>query len=353
MSKFRHEPPLIRGKGNQRQEGPKEVESLFDIMKDGAEFQSIVGAIPRNGNLVPDLLKAVTDIEAIRKCPCICYIANVVNPEMVGIEIDFSDDLPFKEMVTSAPEANEIDVFIVTPGGIGSQVPNFVSTLRAKYRRVNFIIPYMCMSAGTLFVLSGNRIFMDSRGFIGPIDPQVRLKSGEYVPAQSVLHLLEKIKEEGNAAIAQGKNVPWHFVRLLDNMDPRQIGDAYTSSEYSIKLAKEFLIDYKFMDWVKHKSTGQAVTKEEKEAAANQISDLLCANNYWKSHSHGITRDIANREVKLYIDNVESIPGLERAVRRSWAMFSYALERAPMKKIFISGNYLLFRLVPNAGGGKS
>lgn len=336
---------MIRNQGQENINRQKEVDSLLDVMKDGAEFQSIIDIVPKNGNIMPDLYRAISEIENIRNHPCICYIANVVNPGVSGIEIDFSDDLPFKEMVTLASSDNEIDVFIATPGGIGSQIPNFVETLRTKYKRVNFIIPYMCMSAGTLFALSGNRIIMDSRGYIGPIDPQVQLKTGEYVPAQSILHLLDKIKEEGDKAIAEGRNVPWHYVRLLDNMDHRQIGEAYTSSEYSIKLAKDFLIKYKFSDWVTHKSTGAAVTHEEKEAAASKIAELLCSNSYWKSHSHGITRDVANNEVKLYIDEVETIDGLERAVRRAWAIFSYAMNRSPMRKIFISRNYALFRFV--------
>jgi len=280
----------------------------------------------------------------------LCYIANVVDPRATGIEIDFSDDLPFKELVTSAPSSAEVDVFVTTPGGIGSQVPHFVQTLRAKYQKVNFIIPYMCMSAGTLFALSGDRIFMDSRGFIGPIDPQVRLKTGEFVPAQSVLHLLNKIHEEGDRALARGESVPWHLVRLLDVMDPRQIGEAYTSSEYSIKLATEFLSKYKFSNWTNHSSDGRGVTSEERAARAFEIAGLLCSNEHWKSHSHGITRSVANSEVKLYIEGTEDISGLERAVRRAWAVFSYVLERSPIRKVFLSSNYTLLRFVPQTGG---
>lgn len=245
MGQHRHQPPLMRGQGSARPVPPmgiRQVDSLFDAMEDGREFQSIIGVIPRSGDLIPDIKRALANIEAVRGHPCICYVANVVNPQISGIEIDFSDDLPFKELVTSAPDSEEVDVYVATPGGIGSQVPQFVDALRKKYRKVNFIVPFMCMSAGTLFVLSGDEILMDLRGFIGPIDPQVRLKTGEYVPAQSVLRLLQKIKEEGDAAIAKGNNVPWHLVRLLDVMDPRQVGEAYTSSEYSIKLAKEFLL---------------------------------------------------------------------------------------------------------------
>lgn len=350
MGKPKRTTPMIRGQNKQQQNTPKEVDSLFDLMKDGCEFQSIVSLVPRNGDLVPDLKRAVSEIETVRGHPCICYVANVVNPEVNGIAIDFSDDLPFNELVTSAQVSEEVDVFIATPGGIGSQIPHFVTALRAKYKKVNFIIPYMCMSAGTLFVLSGDNIYMDARGFIGPIDPQVPLKTGEYVPAQSVLHLLDKIKEEGDLSLLKGENIPWHLVRLLDTMDHRQIGEAYTSSEYSIKIAKEFLLKYKFKNWIIHSSTSDLVTDAERETAAVEISKLLCSNDHWKSHSHGISREVANSEVKLHIECTESIPGFERAVRRSWAVFSYVLERTTIRKVFISSNFTLLRFIPIKGG---
>jgi ClpP class serine protease len=93
-------------------------------------------------------------------------------------------------------DATSVDVMVVTPGGVGQQVSQFVNALRKRFTSVEFILPYMCMSAGTLWALSGDRIWMDSRAFIGPIDPQVRSKSGEFVPAQSILILLERIRIE-------------------------------------------------------------------------------------------------------------------------------------------------------------
>ena len=334
-------PMIPQTKRAPQPKAPNKVESLLDAMQEGNEYQSIVSLVPKDGEIIPDLKRAIGNIETIRQRPCICYISNIVNTSVDQKEIDFSDDLPFKEMITTAPTNKEIDVFLVTPGGITQQVPQFVNALRLKYETINFILPYMCMSAGTLFVLSGNSIWMDQRSFIGPIDPQVKAKSGEWVPAQSILKILEIIHEEGDKQLKTGGQVPWHYVRLLDGMDHRQIGNAFTSSEYVVKMASEFLYKYKFRDWNNHLVTGAPVTDE--------IASLLGKNDHWKSHAHGIDRKTVKEVLKIKVEDIESIPGFEKSVRQLWALYYYLLERTNIRKVFMSSNYTLIRSVPNGG----
>lgn len=327
---------------------PKTVDSLLDIMKDGHEYESIVSHIPPNGQVIPDIQRAVREIQSITGRPLICYLGNVIQLGLPGTSIDFTDDLPFNEMISKIPEGTTaIDVMIVTPGGLGQQVSQFVNALRKRFETVEFILPYMCMSAGTLWALSGDRIWMDSRAFIGPIDPQVRSKSGEFVPAQSILILLEKIKAEGEIAIKNGQNPPWHLVRLIDVMDPRHVGEALTASGYSIKLATDFLNRYKFKHWITH-SNGNTVTPEERIKRASEVASKLCDNAYWKSHGHGISREAADNELKLKIVHLESDPDLQRAVRRFWALMYYLFEKTMITKCFFSDNYVLMRQVQNA-----
>src|SRR5262249_53156695 len=144
----------------------------------------------------------------------------------------------FNEMVARVgQEHREVDMFIVTPGGLAQQVSQFVNTLQSRFDTVDFIIPYMAMSAGTLWALSGDRIWMDSRAFIGPIDPQVPLKDGRFVAVQSVLILLTEIQRQGQAALTKGESPPWTLIRLIDNLDPQLLGDAIKQSSYAIALA--------------------------------------------------------------------------------------------------------------------
>ena len=47
-----------------------------------------------------------------------------------------------------------------------------VETLRHHYDIVDFVVPTHAYSAGTIFVMSGDSIYMDYYSRLGPIDPK-------------------------------------------------------------------------------------------------------------------------------------------------------------------------------------
>src|SRR5690606_38807006 len=126
------------------------------------------------------LQKCISEIESIRGRPCILYMPNIVNTKITdSISIDYTDDLPFSELVnTIPPEFKSVDVVMVTPGGDGVQAAKFVEKLRSRFEYVGIIIPDMAMSAGTIFVMSGDEIVMSKNSYIGPIDPQMQNRDG-------------------------------------------------------------------------------------------------------------------------------------------------------------------------------
>lgn len=190
-------------KGNLSKSRP--ITSLLDEMKDGQEHGSIVGCYVQVSDWVAEFRRGLKEIEDARGRPCVCYVANTIKPDQ-GISIERKDDLPFQELLRSVPkEQKDVDVLVVTPGGSGEQVAHFVNHLRSRFDTVEFLLPAEAMSAGTLWVLSGDKIWMTSSSYIGPIDPQVRSKDGQLQPAQSILHLLEVIREEGNKALSRGQ----------------------------------------------------------------------------------------------------------------------------------------------------
>lgn len=186
------------------------MDSLLDAMEDGNEYGSIVFKTPRQEmDLVSEARRALAEIESIRRRPCLCYIANVIKPS-ADAAITGLDHLPFAEMVTKVePGVREVDILLVAPGGSAEQVIQFVDALRSRFGTVEFLLPYMAMSAGTLWALSGDRIWMDQRAYLGPIDPQVVSKDGNYVPAQALLALLNEIQQKGEEALKNGQKPPW------------------------------------------------------------------------------------------------------------------------------------------------
>ncbi len=313
-------------------------------MIDGIEYGCIVGCTQNTSDLVPELRRAIAEIERVRGRRCLCYVANVVQ-DMGQTSISSADHLPFAEMVGAVPAgSDDVDVFLATSGGSGEQVTQFVEALRSRFRSVEFLVPYKAMSAGTLWALSGDRIWMDQRAFLGPIDPQVPSKDGRYVPAQALLTLQEKIQKEGQAALARGQRPDWTHLQIINSMDYRQLGAAITASEYSINMAKRFLNDFKFKGWVV-RSSGAPVSDQERADRADDIARQLCAHDRWKVHGHALTREVIKKELndKLLIDHPESIAGLERAIRRMWALCCYVFDKTATAKMILSSEYSFVR----------
>jgi serine dehydrogenase proteinase len=77
------------------------------------------------------------------------------------------------------------------------------------------------MSAGTVWALSGDEIWMDERATLGPIDPQVPGRDGRFLPAQALLALIEEIQIRGDQQIKNGANPRWTDVTILRNMDAK------------------------------------------------------------------------------------------------------------------------------------
>jgi hypothetical protein len=340
----------FRARNIPAQQGPKPnmVPSLFDAIQDGNEYGSIVGLVTSDENLSADVRRAIAQVEAIRGRRCICYVANVINPKSNDYSITASDHLPFNEMINLIPqEVRDIDVFLVTPGGTAETVIQFVDALRSRFNTVEFLLPYQAMSAGTLWALSGERIWMDRRACLGPVDPQVRSKDGSFVPAQALLTLFNEIQRQGNEALARKQDVPWAFVRLLDNMDHRQLGHALTSTRYVVDIAKQYLEMYKFRYWDVHSTSKLPVTEDEKKERAIEVSAIICDHQRWKAHGHAINRDAVYSELQIKIDKLEDINGLESAIRKLWAIFYYVFDRSPALKIMASQEYTFVRSTPH------
>lgn len=319
--------------------------SLLDLMVDGREYQSIVGKNV-SFQLDVEMKRALDEIQTIRQRPIFCYISNTLNHSLAGkvsTSIDNTDDAPFMEILRNIPvDVKAIDILLVTPGGLADTVDYFVKKLRERFDSIAFILPYMAMSAGTIFCLSGDELIMTESAYIGPIDPQVPSRGGMYVPAQSIMTLIETIKKRGEDQMKKGLKPDWTDVQILNHIDPKELGNAIIASAQSTRLVTEYLKLYKFRDWNEHSGGGE-VTPEERNARAAEIAALLCNNSVWLSHGSRITREIAVDICKLKVTYPENTEGLDRAIRRFWALMQLTLENSPIAKIYSYGDYFLFR----------
>jgi hypothetical protein len=311
-------------------------------MQDGNEFGSIVSLLPDpNVDLMDELVAGLAEIEKLRGRPCLAYVGNVVRADGLA-GVDSSDDVPFAEMVSKVPSGvTEVDVVLATNGGSAHQVSRFVNALRARFDRVAFLLPSFTMSAGTLFALSGDEIWMTSRACLGPIDPQVPSKDGRFVPAQALLLLVAELQRQGDEALKNGQGVPWTAIRIIDSIDKKELGDAISASNYSTKMAAQFLQNYKFRSWTRHKSNQAPVTAAEREEAALEIAQALASHDRWKAHGHAISREVLWDQVKLLVDHPD--PNLEKAMVRLWALCNWLFDKTNAVKFMVSGQYRFVR----------
>lgn len=193
-------------------------------------------------------------------------------------------------------------VFLNTPGGEVEAVERMVEMTRRWYAEVYFVVPNLAMSAGTIFCMSGDRIFMDYSSALGPIDPQVQSKDGRWVPALGYLDKFEEIlQKDRNNQLTQTE------FAIAQNQDLAVLRRYEQARDLSVNLLKKWLVEYKFRNWAAHRTDadkiGQPVTEDEKNLRAEQIASQLGDNNLWHSHGRMIGIETLQKLLRLEIDD--------------------------------------------------
>jgi hypothetical protein len=207
---------------------------------------------------------------------------------------------------------DRIVIFLNTPGGSAEAVERLVEIVRFNYREVYFVVPDEAMSAGTIFCMSGDKIFMDYTSSLGPIDPQVH-NGKDWVPALGCLDQVENmIKKSAAGTLTEAELV------ILQNQDLALLSRYEQAKNLTITLLKKWLVDYKFKDWTQHGTTparlGQTVTTAEKEERAAEIATLLSNNRLWHSHGRMIGIGTLTKVLKLKIEDYSTDTALRNKI---------------------------------------
>lgn len=252
----------------------------------------------------------------------------VSSPIVPGLDVRFRDAV---ESITDHKDA--MSIVVDTQGGIVEVVERMVNTLRHFYDEVYFIIPNRAMSAGTVLVMSGDRILMDHFSCLGPIDPQVE-KDGRLIPALSYLYQFDRLNEKS----LNGRLTSAEYA-LLQKLD---LGELY-QFEQAVELSKELLVkwlsEYKFKDWDVTESRGLSVTQEMKTKRAEEIAEQLSRNDYWHSHGRGITMQTLIEEIQLKIEDYSEIDTLNSLVREYFELLNDYMNREQMQSFVHTQTY--------------
>lgn len=234
----------------------------------------------------------LTTLETELEGDILCYNGSIRN----GIENEILSII--EDLVSDPEKKDKIFIILTTTGGSAFAVERYVNILRAFYNEVNFIIPDYAYSAGTIFCMSGDNIYMDYFSVLGPIDPQVPTKDGKWVAALGYLDTVnEFINKSANEMLTQAE-----FLRYRE-LDLAELKEYEQAKNLTISLLKKWLVIYKFKNWNTHSSTDEPVTPEEKQARAEEIAAKLSDNNIWKSHGRPINLNTLRDDLKLKIED--------------------------------------------------
>lgn len=257
-------------------------------------------------NIRETLKSKVLDIEAQMAGDCAFYFG----PIFPSVERNFREFL--EQLKQETPTRARLVLFLNTPGGSAEIVEKLVEIIRFHYKEVHFVVPDEAMSAGTIFCMSGDKIFMDYTSSLGPIDPQVH-NGKDWVPALGYLDQVERmIRKSGEGTLTDAELV------VLQNQDLAMLSRYEQAKNLTITLLKKWLVQFKFCDWETHGSDpsklGLPVTLFEKEARAQEIANLLSDNKLWHSHGRMIGVSTLSKLLKLKIEDYSKDPSLRPSI---------------------------------------
>jgi len=257
-------------------------------------------------------------------------VKEVLNGKLLELEGKFAADVIFymgeiqssilrgfrdviEDLKKDQPKRDRLVIVLNTSGGSAEVAEKMVDIIRAKYTEVYFVVPDFAMSAGTVFCMSGNRIYMDYSSSLGPIDPQV-WNGKQWVPAMGYLNKVEEFLEKERA----NKLTRAEFL-ILQSQDLAMLSLCEQAKALTITLLKKWLVEFKFKDWDKHRTDpakkDRVVTPEEKEQRAAEIADRLGDNRTWHSHGRMIGMETLRKELKLQIEDFAGDPSLHVLIR--------------------------------------
>lgn len=220
----------------------------------------------------------------------------------------------FRDFIEKLKNSNEstqnrLVIIMNTPGGSAETTEKMVEIIRFHYNEVYFVVPDYAMSAGTIFCMSGNKIFMDYSSSLGPIDPQI-YNGKQYVPALGYLDKVnEIIKKSGIGKMTQAEFL------LLQNIDMAMLSKCEQAKELTTTLLKKWLVEYKFQNWTRTETAKKTVTLKMKQDRATEIANDLGNNKRWHSHNRCIGVDTLQKDVKLKIEDYSHDEELRKIIR--------------------------------------
>lgn len=257
---------------------------------------------------------------------------------LFGVDDAFRNTI---EEMKGKSQRKKIAVVLTTLGGYIEVVQRMVETLRHHYDVVDFVVPNYAFSAGTVFAMSGDAIYMNYYSRLGPIDPQVEGANHTVVPALGYLQQWKRLL--GKAERGKLTTVEAQLMISGPGFDQAALYQYEQARELSIALLKQWLVKYKFKDWNHTETRNLPVTLKMKTDRAAAIAKELNKTDKWHSHGSGISMEVLQKDLNVMIDDFDSVAGLGKCVKDYYNLLTdYMEKRANTGVLHRKDKYLPF-----------
>lgn len=232
---------------------------------------------------------------------------------------------------------NSLAIVLNTPGGSAETTEKLVRIARHHYENVYFIVPDSTMSAGTIWCMSGDKIYMDYSSALGPIDPQVH-NGTTFVPALNYLDKVDElIRKSSEGSLTQAEFI------MLRELDLAELRTYEQAKDLTISLLEQWLVKYKFRTWTHHRTNpskkGQPVTDEEKRERAREVAQKLNDTSLWYSHGRSIGVESLKQILRLEVDDYTDDLEFRELIRQYSDMLTGYISRMGFKVFLQSRNF--------------
>jgi len=281
-------------------------------------FQSVIKGTKNPQEALTKRQDLIKQIEQITKRRLLVYVADINKPESI---LKPEDKTGFSDLIQDVTET-EVDFFINSPGGFAEVTEAIVSMLRSKFANIRFAIPNMAKSAATLLVLSGDKLLMDHRSELGPIDPQVAYRSIDGQKNEAAEDILDGFEEAREALATKGPAATPAYVPLLNKYTIGLLQSCKNAMKLSRKLAESWLTTYMFHS-------------DPASAKITNIIEYFTKHRNTLSHNRAIGIDKC-LELEMNIVDLRKAEHIDLGEKlwQLWCLFELHFERTPVHKIY-------------------
>lgn len=257
-------------------------------------------------------LVAYKAIEDTRRRPLIVYATST----RAGVPARIAGDAvrEFLDQMDAIPAGTKaVDVLIHSTGGDALAAWKLMSVLRERFASVSVLVPYMAFSAATIFALGADEIVMHPHASLGPIDPQITMRTPDGAQRQFAFEdvgaFLRFLKDE--IGITEQTHITAIIDKLFSVVDPINVGASKRASELATDVGERLLRMH--------------MRTPKDRVRARHIAEGL--NKSFFAHSDAVSRSRA-RELRLKIakDNTD----LEKLLWSAYLCIETCMElRAP------------------------